>query len=123
MRLSTCDMAKSFESHASQRDASQRVQVKSTQRIIQYLRRTSGSYSNLLRLLNWRRMLFVTGTPIAGCLRDLLSPLTLIAHTNSSIGGLSTLPSVAGYNPGLYLEDYNPFDDSFELSKGKGYLV
>lgn len=60
----------------------------------QCLRHTSDSYSNLLRLFNWRRLLFVTGTPIAGSLRDLLSPLTLIAHTNSVIEGLSKLPSV-----------------------------
>ncbi|KAH7198794.1 uncharacterized protein B0J16DRAFT_367828 [Fusarium flagelliforme] len=71
----------------------------------QYLRRTSGSYSNLLRLLNWRRMLFVTGTPIAGSLRDLLSPLTLIAHTNPSIGGYRR-GKILGETRGIFSETF-----------------
>ncbi|KAJ4129851.1 hypothetical protein NW768_006821 [Fusarium equiseti] len=88
----------------------------------QYLRRTSGPYSNLLRLLNWKHLLFFTGTPIAGSLRDLLSPLTLIAHTNPSVECLSKLPKLVGYIPGLYLEDYNPFENKFEVLEGEKVL-
>ncbi|KAI1072992.1 hypothetical protein LB507_009087, partial [Fusarium sp. FIESC RH6] len=85
----------------------------------QCLRRTSGSCSNLLRLLNWKRLLFVTGTPVAGSLRDLLSPLTLIAHTNLGNEALSTLHSVVGYISGLCLDDHNPFEDTFQVMDGE----
>ncbi|KAM0561270.1 hypothetical protein ACHAPJ_003148 [Fusarium lateritium] len=39
----------------------------------QFVRRESGSYHNLLRLTNWRRLLHVTGTPIASLLRAKVS--------------------------------------------------
>ncbi|KAI1072983.1 hypothetical protein LB507_009088, partial [Fusarium sp. FIESC RH6] len=51
----------------------------------QFMRRASGSYSNRVRLIKWEKLLFVTGTPMASSLKDVLSPLTLIRHIDPRI--------------------------------------
>ncbi|KAF4956674.1 hypothetical protein FGADI_3663 [Fusarium gaditjirri] len=51
----------------------------------QYCRREAGAYANMLKLVNTDRLLFVTGTPIAGSFRDVLAPLSLIVTANVAI--------------------------------------
>ena len=73
----------------------------------------ASSYSNLVRLIKWGKLLFVTGTPMASSLKDVLSPLTRIRHTDPLIlafQGLCRPPvrTFIGYLPSLFHNDYNP---------------
>jgi hypothetical protein len=73
----------------------------------QVMRRVTGLYAKMVQLFHWGRLLFFTGTPIASSLRDLLSPLTLIAYANKAIRDLKGLSSdVVRYVPSLYDEGY-----------------
>ncbi|CAG7566382.1 unnamed protein product [Fusarium equiseti] len=85
----------------------------------QFMRRASGSYSNLVRLIKWEKLLFVTGTPMASSLRDVLSPLTLIRHINPLIlafQGLCLLPvrTFLGRLPSLF---YSGYSTTIEFNK------
>ncbi|KAM0542074.1 hypothetical protein ACHAO7_010139 [Fusarium culmorum] len=82
----------------------------------QYIRQVTGSYINLLQLFKWDRLLFVTGTPIASTLRDLLSPLTLIAYTNKHIRNFQYVTPSLGYLPGLYHDSYDPDADKTDIT-------
>lgn len=42
----------------------------------QYAKKLEGSYNNMLRLLKWEKLVWVTGTPLSSSLRDLLSPIS-----------------------------------------------
>ncbi|KAL2682399.1 hypothetical protein Neosp_006850 [[Neocosmospora] mangrovei] len=75
----------------------------------QYVKRESGSYHNMLRMLSWKRLLFVSGTPLTTSLRDLLSPLSLVHHISGRIQSLDVLnESILSWVPGLYHADYDP---------------
>ncbi|CVK94439.1 uncharacterized protein FMAN_03543 [Fusarium mangiferae] len=41
-------------------------------------KRLNGIYNHMLRLLDWKKLLWVTGTPVQSSFRDLLSPLSLM---------------------------------------------
>ncbi|KAM0425330.1 hypothetical protein ACHAPT_009386 [Fusarium lateritium] len=86
----------------------------------QFIKRESGSYHQMLRLLTWRRLLFVSGTPLSSSLRDLLSPLSLISHVNSRIRSLRRLEEKSlRWVPGLYSPNYDPMTEINRLGGGK----
>ena len=88
------------------------------------MRRVTGSYANMGQLFQWERLLFVTGTPIASSLRDLLSPLTLFAYANKAIDDLKVLSSdVVGYVPGLYDEKYDTYQLDNEIIDESGQTL
>ncbi|KAF5547475.1 snf2 family helicase [Fusarium mexicanum] len=41
-------------------------------------KKLNGMYNHMLRLLDWKKLLWVTGTPVQSSFRDLLSPLSLM---------------------------------------------
>lgn len=41
-------------------------------------KKLNGIYNHMLRLLDWKKLLWVTGTPVQSSFRDLLSPLSLM---------------------------------------------
>ena len=90
----------------------------------QIMRRVTGSYANMVQLFRWKRLLFVTGTPIASSLRDPLSPVTLIAYANKAIHDLKGLSSdVAGYVPGLYDGKYDAYQLDNEIIDESGQTL
>ncbi|RSL97586.1 hypothetical protein CEP52_010794 [Fusarium oligoseptatum] len=66
-----------------------------------------GSFNHTLDMISWKRLMWVTGTPLSSSLRDLHSPLHLMWN---ALGGLSWEPTEAelGWLPGLYHQDYDP---------------
>lgn len=84
----------------------------------------AGSYANIVQLFRWERLLFVTGTPIASSLPDLLSPLTLIAYASKAIRDLKGFSSdVMGYVPGLYDESYDAYKLDNEIIDEAGQTL
>ncbi|KAH7198812.1 uncharacterized protein B0J16DRAFT_45538 [Fusarium flagelliforme] len=66
----------------------------------------------------------VTGTPMASSLRDVFSPLTLIAYANKAICNLKGLSSdVVGYVPGLYDESYDAYKLDNEIIDEAGQTL
>ncbi|KAF5584723.1 snf2 family helicase [Fusarium subglutinans] len=65
-------------------------------------KRLNGMYNHMLRLLDWKKLLWVTGTPVQSSFRDLLSPLSLMW---------------AAY--GLYDESYDPYTEENKFDDRK----
>ncbi|KAK7415183.1 hypothetical protein QQZ08_012411 [Neonectria magnoliae] len=70
-------------------------------------KKLKGSYHHMLGHLQWDSILWVTGTPLAGSLKDLLSPLRLMWD----VYGIEWNPTKRslGWLPGLSRDDYGPY--------------
>ncbi|KAK7413720.1 hypothetical protein QQZ08_012566, partial [Neonectria magnoliae] len=76
----------------------------------------------MLRHLSWDTILWVTGTPLAGSLKDILSPLTLMWEAY----GIDWDPSSSlGWLAGLYRDDYDPYqlENVFEKETTAGIFA
>ncbi|KAF5963589.1 hypothetical protein FBULB1_13287 [Fusarium bulbicola] len=65
-------------------------------------KKLNGIYNHMLRILDWKKLLWVSGTPILSSFKDLLSPLSLMWATY-----------------GLYDESYDPYTEDNTLGVGK----
>ncbi|QPC60884.1 hypothetical protein HYE67_003115 [Fusarium culmorum] len=71
-------------------------------------KKPNGVYNHMLQLINWNKLLWVTGTPILSSLQDLISPLSLIWNAYN----------IAIDSPGLYDETYDPYQAKNVFQKG-----
>lgn len=70
-------------------------------------RRVDSIYNRTFRLLSWRWLMWVTGTPLMSSLQDILSPLHLM-WPRFGIDMPLLRSSEIGYWEGLWREDYDP---------------
>ncbi|CZR36035.1 uncharacterized protein FPRO_03705 [Fusarium proliferatum ET1] len=85
-------------------------------------KKLNGIYNHMLRLLDWKKLLWVTGTPVQSSFRDLLSPLSLMwaAYEENKFNGGKD--ATHGIFTEAYLTKFSQFaalQDAFNKSGGK----
>ncbi|KAF7553679.1 hypothetical protein G7Z17_g3457 [Cylindrodendrum hubeiense] len=83
----------------------------------QVARNWAGSYRNMMRLLKWESLIWVTGTPLMSSFRDLLSPLSLMSKSLNCTW--SPKGEEVGWGPGMYLDSYDPYTETNDNGEGK----
>ncbi|KAL6411484.1 hypothetical protein AUP68_05198 [Ilyonectria robusta] len=79
----------------------------------QMARNVNGSYYNMIKLLNWKRLLWVSGTPISNSLRGLVTPLDLMWMTME----VDWVPTPDLNAALLYDEQYDPYKPVNRISE------
>ncbi|KAL7940427.1 hypothetical protein V8C42DRAFT_356270 [Trichoderma barbatum] len=80
-------------------------------------RRLDGIFNHTFRLLNWKHLIWVTGTPLMSGLQDILSPLSLMWNKMSiDLPGLWS--DEIGHMEGLWSEEYDPFEEETIFDDG-----
>lgn len=69
-------------------------------------RREDGIFNNTFRLLNWDHLLWMTGTPLIGSLRDIMSPLSLVWRKYNP--DLRDIVNNVGCLKGMWHNEYDP---------------